>query len=175
MPTPDELVKNFEERAAEKVAEEEAQREEREKGLAQLAEQREQQARDMAMRVVGASRQLISAGMIEAVGYRVIVLPIEAQKTLEAAEAEQFEHLASEGFEVKSEDQRKREERGENHGIVVSIGPVAFEGRGGREAWCDQGDTVVFARYAGTRVEHPPGSGTFYQVMNDEDIFARIK
>lgn len=167
-PDPDEMMKRYEKRMAEEEAE-------LDKQLPPGAREREEAAMELVNRVLDGSRELIASGMIEAVGYRVVVLPIEAQRGLEAAEAAQFETLAEGGFEVKSENQRKREERGENHGIVISIGPVAFEGRGGEAAWCSKGDTVVFARYAGTRVEHPPGSGAFYQVMNDEDIFARIK
>ncbi len=164
----DEMMARYENRIAEEEAEKDAI-------LPPGARDREKAMQDKANTVLSAARGLIGEGMIEAVGYRVVVFPIEAQLGLEAAEAEQFEHLAAQDFQVKSEGERKREERGENHGIVMSIGPVAFEGRGGRSAWCDEGDVVVFARYAGTRVEHPPGSGKFYQVMNDEDVFARIK
>lgn len=140
-----------------------------------LGAERERQAIELAQRVIGAAREMIAKGMIQAAGYRVLVKPVEAVKTLEQAEAERYETLAKEGFEVKTDQQKEREERGENHGIVLSIGPVAFERMGGRAAWCDEGDVVVFSRYAGTRVEHPPASGVFYQLMNDEDIFGVIK
>lgn len=138
------------------------------------ARERESAAVAAAQKVLGAARDMMAKGMLQAAGYRVVVLPIEAIKTLEEAEADVAPTLHEAGFEVKTDSERDRESRGTNHGVVISIGPVAFEGRGGRSAWCDEGDVVVFARYAGNRIEHPPGSGTFYQVMNDEDIGAKV-
>lgn len=142
--------------------------------LPTLAIQREKEARERAMRVFAAARELVAKGMLQAAGYRVLVKPIESIVELEAAEAEIAPHLAEQGFEVKTLHQKDVEERGENHGIVVHIGPIAFERHGGRKNWCDEGDTIVFNRYAGTRVEHPPGSKVFYQLMNDEDVYGRI-
>lgn len=143
-------------------------------GLPPLAREREVEAIAKAEAVFAAARELMATGMLTAVGYRILVKPIEAIKTLEAAEAEAAPHLHEQGFEVKTAEQQERESRGENHGIVMSLGPIAFERLGGRAAWVDEGDTAVFSRYAGTRVEHPPGSGVFYQLINDEDVFGKI-
>lgn len=166
-PTPEELMEAYDRTtSAEGTA----------KGLPTLAEQREREAIEKAMAVFDAARELAATGMLQAVGYRVVVRPMEGILGLEDAEAKEVAPtLAEQGFQVKSHNQLEREERGENHGVVISLGPVAFERMGGREAWCDEGDVVVFARYAGTRVEHPRGSGRYYQVMNDEDIAAKIK
>lgn len=153
------------------VADEEAKQDE---ALPTLARQREEEAREKATAVLNAARDLMAAGMLQAAGYRVLIKPLEGTLGLEEAEAEVAPTLAAEGFQVKSDAQKKREERGENYGIVMHIGPIAFADRGGRAAWCDEGDVVVFSRYAGTRVEHPRGSGNFYQLMNDEDIFGKV-
>lgn len=142
--------------------------------LPTLGRQREEEAIDKANNVLGAVRDLIATGMLEAVGYRVVIKPVEAIKTLELAQAEVAPTLAERGFESKSDKQREREERGENHGVIIHLGATAFEKLGGIPAWADVGATVVFSRYSGTRVEHPPGSGSFYQIMNDEDIFGKI-
>jgi len=142
--------------------------------LPALAEKRQEEAQEMASRVIGAARALVSKGMLQAVGYRLLIKPIESTMGLEEAEMETAPTLAQAGFVAKSVNQIEREERGENHGVIISMGPVAFDRMGGREAWADEGDVVVFSRYAGTRVEHPPGSGTFYQLMNDEDIFGKM-
>ncbi len=139
-----------------------------------LDEDREQRAIELAQRVFEAARNLLAKGKLQAAGYRVLVKPLEAIITMDPAMAEQHPTLAAQEFEVKSVNEKEREERGENHGVVIHIGAVAFERLGGRDAWCKEGDTVVFSRYAGTRVEHPPGSGTFYQLMNDEDIFGKV-
>lgn len=142
--------------------------------LPPLARQREEEAQTKATAVFDAARALTATGMLKAAGYRVIVKPLDSIMTLETAEAEVAPTLAEKGFEVKTDKEAKREQRGENHGVVIDIGPVAFERLGGRGAWCDEGDIIVFTRYAGTRVEHPPRSGNFYQFINDEDIFGRI-
>lgn len=139
-----------------------------------LARERENEAVAKARAVFDAARQLIATGMIQAVGYRVVIKLIDSILTLEEAEADVAPTLAEKGFEVKSEGQRKREQRGENHGVVIHLGPTAFDRLGGIPAWCDVGETVVFSRYAGTAVEHPPGSGNHYQLINDEDIFGKI-
>lgn len=167
MPSPEELQQRYADMTA---AEETAQDEK----MPTLARQREDEAREKAEAVFAAARDLMGAGMLQAVGYRVLIKPVEGTMELEEAEAAVAPHLASEGFQVKSGAEKKREERGENYGIVIHLGPVAFDRMGGRAAWCDEGDVVVFSRYAGTRVEHPRGSGTFYQLMNDEDIFGKV-
>ncbi len=139
-----------------------------------LAEERELQAIEAAHAVFDAAHKLLATGTLQAVGYRVLVKPLEVGMGLEAAEAETAPTLAAADFQMKSADEQKREERGENHGVVIHLGPKAFDRLGGIEAWVDVGDTVVFSRYAGTRVEHPPRSRVFYQLMNDEDIFGKV-
>jgi len=138
------------------------------------AREREEAAIEKAQAVLDATRALIATGMIQAVGYRVVIKPVDVSLELEQAEAEVAPTLAEAGFEVKSEAQRQREEHGENHGVVIHIGPTAFDRLGGQAHWFSEGDTVIFSRYAGTAVEHPPGSGNKYQIMNDEDIFGKI-
>jgi co-chaperonin GroES (HSP10) len=145
-----------------------------EPGMPTLAEERQQEAQELASRVIGAAKQMVDRGMLVAVGYRVLVKPIESTMGLEAAEMAAAPTLAEQGFQAKTDGQKEREERGENHGVIISMGPIAYERMGGRGQWCDEGDVVVFSRYAGTRVEHPPGSGAFYQLMNDEDIFGKM-
>ena len=142
--------------------------------LPPLAEERERDAIDKAHAVFRAARDLMSAGMLQAAGYRVIVKPMVVIKGLEVAQMEAFPTLAGKEFEAKSGHQVKREELGENHGVVIDMGPLAFDRLGGREHWCDVGDVVVYARYSGTQLEHPPGSGTMYRLMNDEDVGGRI-
>lgn len=138
------------------------------------AREREEAAVNKARAVYAAARELLAAGMLQAVGYRVLVKPLEVDQGLEAAEAERYQELARRGFTAKTHEEAERQERGEHFGIVLHIGPAAFERMGGRAAWCEEGDTVVFSRYAGTRVEFPPGSQNFYQLMNDEDIYGKV-
>ncbi len=146
-----------------------------EQELPVLAEEREREAIAKAHAVFNAARELISVGMLMPIGYRVMVKVVEAIKTLEAAQAEEFPTLAEREFESKSEHQKKREEHGEQHGVMIAMGKVAFDRLGGRENWCDVGDVVTFPRNIGQEVEHPPGSNSFYQIFNDEDCFGRIE
>lgn len=140
-----------------------------------LADQREREAMQKVHAVYKAARELMATGMIEPIGYRVLVKLIEVTKLLEPAQAEEFPTLAGKDFEAKSNKQATVEQKGENHGIVMGLGPIAFERHGGKEYWCDVGDTIIINPYAGHTCEHPPGSGVMYQVLNDEDCFARIK
>lgn len=140
-----------------------------------LAARREQEAMVKAHAVFAAARELMLDGMLLAVGYRVLVKPLDVIQTLEVAQAEEFPTLAERDFEAKSHAQKKREERGENHGVLINMGKMAFDRLGGRDNWCGVGDVVVFSRYAGTQVEYPPGSGILYQIMNDEDVFGRVE
>jgi len=135
-------------------------------------ERREKEVHETLMKMAEQAKALMGNGMLQAAGYRVLVKPITVKRTLVGAEAELAPTLADKGFEARTIGQAEKEERGENHGIVMHIGPTAFDRLG--EPWCSVGDVVVYSRYAGTRVEHPPGSKNFFQIVNDEDIFGRI-
>lgn len=120
------------------------------------------------------AKRLMSSGLPQAIGYRVLIKPITIVKTLEGHAADVAPTLAERGFEERTDKQAIKEERGGNHGIVVHLGPMAFDRLGGKEAWCDVGDCVLYTRYAGTRLEHPPGSKNYFQLVNDEDIYGKI-
>jgi len=116
---------------------------------------------------------LITHGKTEPVGYRLLVKPLDAKREMEARQAEEFPLLAQSGFETKTATQEERESRGMNWAIVVAIGQTAFDRLGA--PWVEVGDVVIFHRYSGERTELPPGSGDFYQFVNDEDIFGRMR
>jgi len=122
-------------------------------------------------------RDQLSTATPQAVGYKLMVRPIEARKGMEAAEAEQYSELAKKGFEVKSEQTKDKETHGSDVGVVVAIGPDAYTvGRMAEmEPWCDVGDVVIFERYTGKRCELPPGSGVYYHFMDDDDIKGKYK
>ena len=61
-----------------------------------------------------------------------------------------------------------------NCGYVVKMGPMAY---GDKEkfptgAWCKQGDWVIFARYAGSRL---PIEGGEVRLLNDDEVLGTIK
>lgn len=65
-------------------------------------------------------------------------------------------------------------------GKVLSMGPGAFlDPALGGEAQCDDGDTVIFAKYAAKWVADPKekkddGSPKVYLVVRDSDIIGRV-
>ncbi len=122
---------------------------------------------------IEAAHKLIASGKPVAAGYRIVVKPLDSSKYMESREAELHPTLAGAGFEVKTAKQEERETRGSQYGIVDSIGKEAYKRLG--EPWVKEGDVIVYHRYSGTRVELPPGSGEFYQFMNDEDVFVVIE
>lgn len=122
------------------------------------------------------ARDLIAFGTPVAVGYRLLIKPIEATMGLEKSEKEQFSALAAAGFEAKSENQKERESKGSHHGILVDMGDYAFKAAIlGGENWIEEGDVVIYDRYTGAEVELPPGSGEVYRFANDESILGKME
>lgn len=122
------------------------------------------------------ARDLISFGSPIAVGYRLMIKPIEATTGLEESEKSQFETLARAGFETKTEAQKDKESYGTQHGILVSKGEHAFKAEAlGLRDWVKEGDVVIFDRYAGVEIELPPGSGNKFRFTNDESILGKME
>lgn len=123
------------------------------------------------------ARDLIANGTPEAVGYRILIKPLDAVTGMAASQMEQFPTLAASDFQDKTEDQAERESNGTHHGILAHIGPGAFKGdleKFGCE-WPKVGDVVILDRYTGTELELPPGSGDKYRYANDEAILGVMK
>lgn len=99
---------------------------------------------------------------IQPTGYRVIVKQEQIEKTTKA------------GIILHSVDEEKRQQKGTMFGTLVAIGPQAWKDeRLGSKNWANIGDRVMFNRYAGHRYEQAE-DGSYYHVMNDEDILAVI-
>lgn len=58
-------------------------------------------------------------------------------------------------------------------GYVLKVGPLAYkdEEKFPEGPWCQQGDWVIFARYAGSRFRIDGGE---VRILNDDEILARI-
>ena len=126
--------------------------------------------------MVDEARDLIAFGNPVAAGYRLMIKPIEAVTGLERSEREQYSALAKAGFEAKTEEQKNKESYGTQHGILVSKGDFAFKASAlGGEDWVNEGDVVIFDRYAGVEIELPPGSGEKYRFTNDESILGKME
>ena len=59
-------------------------------------------------------------------------------------------------------------------GYVLETGPLAYydQEKFPHGAWCKKGDWVVFARYAGARINIEDGE---IRILNDDEILATIK
>lgn len=100
-------------------------------------------------------------------GYRVLV------------EADKVEEMSDGGIVLTSNTtQKKLEQHGKYVGTVLQIGDMAWTDKlvDGKSCkpWCNVGDRVVYARYAGKFV-YDPITEEEYCVVNDEDIICVIE
>ena len=126
--------------------------------------------------MINEARDLIANGTPEAVGYRILIKPLDATKGMEKSQMAKFETLGRIGFETKTDEQAERESKGTHHGILAHAGPGSFKGdleKFGCD-WPKEGDVVILDRYTGTEVELPPGSGDKYRFANDEAILGKM-
>ncbi len=131
---------------------------------------------DITEKTISNARQLMATGTHKAVGYRIMIKTIGAITELEQFEKEQYSALAAAGFESKTKEQKEKEDSGTQYGIVASIGGGAFKASAlGGTNWVEEGDVVLFDRYAGVVMELPPGSGKTYRLMNDESILGKME
>lgn len=135
---------------------------------------------DVNKEILDAAYKRLAKGVMEAAGYRIMVVPLESRQGLENLELENFPTLAGiadelgEEFVTKTDDQKSKEDKASDVGILVSIGPCAFQRLRDGTVWAEEGDIIVFHRYAGHDIEHPPGSGNYFKMLNDEDIMGKI-
>lgn len=64
----------------------------------------------------------------------------------------------------------EKEQMAQVYGVVVAIGPYAWEGQ---EPWAAVGETVLFGRYRGADVKGK--DGITYRIMNDVEIVATFE
>lgn len=101
---------------------------------------------------------------MKAVGFRVVVLPDPVEEKTES------------GIILALD--KKMEAGATQSGTVVDIGPEAFRSYNRAAGfttyvpWCNIGDRVSFARYAGKWVDEGDKE---YLVLNDEDIVAILE
>lgn len=96
----------------------------------------------------------MSAAGIRPVGHILLVLPLEV------------EEVTAGGIVVVTGDKVRREEMGQTEATVLALGNTAYSDQ--PEPWCQVGDRVVFARYAGT--ERKGSDGRMYRLINDLDV-----
>lgn len=106
--------------------------------------------------------------MIEVCGHRILVKPIlleESDDTYRSAKAAGI---------ILARDNTKRERESVDRGVVLQIGPTAWQTDSlGGKPWAEVGDTVVYAKFAGKLVQDPETKEELI-CINDEDVCAIV-
>ena len=94
-------------------------------------------------------------------GWRIIVLPFKMNDR-------------TEGGVLMTESTLERQQVGSQCGLVLAIGPQCYKDteRYPDGPWCKVNDWVVFARYAGSRIQIEGGE---IRLLNDDEILATVK
>ena len=93
-------------------------------------------------------------------GWRLIVLPFRPPKKTKSGL-----YLAEQAVE--------RQQVATVCGYVIDVGPLAYsdQDKFPTGAWCQKGDWIVFARYAGARINIDGGE---VRILNDDEVLARV-
>jgi co-chaperonin GroES (HSP10) len=107
----------------------------------------------------------IEEGVLERIpvptGWRVVVLPYRPPNTTKS------------GI-VLAEKAIEKQQVATVCGYVVEVGNLAYKDpdKFPDGPWCQKGDWVIFARYAGARINIEGGE---IRILNDDEILARVK
>ena len=97
----------------------------------------------------------------EPVGYRMLVLPFTPKEK-------------TKGGILIAQESLEKLRIATNCGYVLRVGPLAYydKEKFPTGPWCKQGDWVIFARYAGSRL---PIEGGEVRLLNDDEVLGTIK
>lgn len=93
-------------------------------------------------------------------GWRIAVLPYRgAEKT--------------KGGILLAEETQKRTQLATVCGYVLKVGPLAYldESKFPTGHWCEEGDWIIFGRYAGARIAIDGGE---IRLLNDDEVLGRV-
>lgn len=96
-------------------------------------------------------------------GHRVLVKPDNLE------EFDPVYKSAKQAGIVLTDSSDRQERTAVDTGVVIQVGPTAFDVYGGKENWCKVGDRISYARYGGKFVTDPD-SKEQWLVLNDEDV-----
>lgn len=91
---------------------------------------------------------------INPVGWRVLIKPQEVKE------------VSKGGIILTTEKSKEREQMANTTGIVVAMGGQCYADE--PAPWCQVGDKVIFAKYAG--LLYLGKDGNSYRMVNDKDI-----
>ena len=94
-------------------------------------------------------------------GWRLLVLPFTPKEK-------------TQGGIIIAQESLDRLRIAVNCGYVIKMGPLAYKDKDKFETgpWCKEGDWVIFARYAGSRL---PIEGGEVRILNDDEVLGTIK
>lgn len=94
------------------------------------------------------------------VGWRIAILPFRGPKQ-------------TKGGIVLAEETQKKTQLATTVGYVLRVGDLAYkdESKFPNGAWCEEGDWIIFGRYAGSRINIDGGE---IRILNDDEIIGRI-
>ena len=87
-------------------------------------------------------------------GWRVLIKPQEINE------------ISKGGIILTTDSIKEREQMGNTTGIVIAMGTQCYADE--PEPWCQLGDKVIFAKYAG--LVYLGKDGNQYRMINDKDI-----
>ena len=94
-------------------------------------------------------------------GWRIIVLPFKMDEK-------------TKGGVLMTESALERQQVGSQCGLVLAMGPQCYKDteRYPTGPWCKVNDWVVFARYAGSRIQIEGGE---IRLLNDDEVLATVQ
>ena len=94
-------------------------------------------------------------------GWRLVVLPFKMPEK-------------TKGGLLLGQETLERQQVGSQCGNVLAMGPDCYndKDRFSQGPWCKVGDWVVFARYAGSRIEIEGGE---VRLLNDDEVLATVQ
>ena len=96
----------------------------------------------------------------EPTGWRLLVLPFKMKEK-------------TKGGLYLGQETLERQQVGANSGLVLKMGAHCYDKERYPEGpWCKKGDWVIFARYAGSRIQIDGGE---VRLLNDDEVLATIK
>ena len=93
-------------------------------------------------------------------GWRILVLPFKMKEK-------------STGGIIHTESTLERQQVASTCGLVLAMGPNCYDKEKFPEGpWCKKGDWIIFARYAGSRIQIDGGE---VRLLNDDEVLATIE
>ena len=93
-------------------------------------------------------------------GWRILFLPFKMKEK-------------SKGGIIHTESTLERQQVASTCGLVLAMGPNCYDKEKFPEGpWCKKGDWIIFARYAGSRIQIDGGE---VRLLNDDEVLATIE